>query len=270
MNKTSILFIPLIICLALVSCNQDDKATNNAATTVTTVTAKPAATLPVAEGTLKTCQTLGQYFAISTNLHELSFSEEERAAIVEGFRLGLEGNGDQSFMQDNVQSISAFLQQRHMEKSSVDSKANKAAAAAFIQELKSKGEVIFTDSGLGYVILEAGSETHATAADAVSVNYRGTLIDGTVFDEAMDPEQPVTFPLGGVIPGFSEGLQLIGKGGKIRLYIPSELGYGDNPRPGGAIKAGSMLVFEVTIQDVQSTKAPTAEDLPPPPPPPAE
>ena len=135
--------------------------------------------------------------------------------------------------QNNVGSISNFLQERHMARAAVESKENKIAAAAFVADLKAKGDVTFTESGLGYTILEKGEGATPKLEDAVSVNYRGTLIDGTVFDEAMDPENAVTFPLGGVIPGFSEGLQLVAKGGKIRLYIPSELGYGDNPRPGG-------------------------------------
>lgn len=271
MKKPSFLILPIITCLTLVSCNQEEKATSASEPTVkdnAEQVSETASTLP--SETEETCRTLGQYFAISTNLHELNFSDAEKAAIVEGFSKGLEGGHDANFMQDNVSSVSAFLQERHMAKSSIESKENKAAAAAFIEELKKEGEATFTESGLGYVIVKPGEAEKPTKADAVSVNYRGTLIDGTVFDEAMDPENPVTFPLGGVIPGFSEGLQLVGKGGEVRLYIPSDLGYGDNPRPGGPIKAGAMLIFDVTIQDIQKPDLPKAEDLPPPPPIPEE
>ncbi len=272
MKKTSILIFPTILCLALVSCNQEKPVEETASTTaneaVKAESTGPEVSAPEAGGTIETCSTLGQYFAISTNLHELEFSAEEKEAIVEGFRQGLEGGHGPDFMQEKVSVISSFLQERHQAKAAVESEVNKKAAAEFIEELKTQENVKFSDSGLGYEILEQGEGEPASLTDAVSVNYRGTLIDGTVFDESMDPENPVTFPLGGVIPGFSEGLQLVSKGGKIRLYIPSELGYGDNPRPGGPIKAGSLLVFEVTIQDIQRPELPSAEGLTPPPPPP--
>ncbi|MEQ9825038.1 MAG: FKBP-type peptidyl-prolyl cis-trans isomerase [Puniceicoccaceae bacterium] len=265
MKYPSILTLPVLASLVLIGCN-DSQSSDETTSSGTSVSTSPQveASAPTSE-TLQTCQTLGTYFAVSTNLHELEFTAEEKAAIVEGFRKGIEGGQSANFMQESVGVISAFLQERHQQKSAVDSERNKAAAAAFVEELKSSDGVSFTNSGLGYEILKAGEGEPASLRDSVSVNYRGTLIDGTVFDEAMDEESPVTFPLAGVIPGFSEGLQLVGKGGEIRLYIPSELGYGDNPRPGGPIEAGSLLIFDISVQDIQRAKLPTAEDLPVPP-----
>ena len=81
----------------------------------------------------------------------------------------------------------------------------------------------------------------------VRLHYHGTLIDGTVFDSSVDRGQPASFPMNGVIKGFSGGLTKTEVGGKIRIYIPSELGYGDNPRPGGKIKPGDTLIFECEL-----------------------
>jgi FKBP-type peptidyl-prolyl cis-trans isomerase len=88
-------------------------------------------------------------------------------------------------------------------------------------------------------------------SDTVKLHYHGTLIDGTVFDSSVDRGQPASFPMSGVIKGFSGGLTKTQVGGKVRIYIPSELGYGDNPRPGGKIKPGDALIFECELLEIQ-------------------
>ena len=108
-----------------------------------------------------------------------------------------------------------------------------------------------TESGLHYKVLEPGSDAKPTMEDAVLVHYKGTLIDGTQFDSSYDRGAPAEFPLNGVVQGFGEGLTKIGAGGKIILYIPSELGYGNNPRPGGAIKPGDTLIFECELVEIR-------------------
>lgn len=124
---------------------------------------------------------------------------------------------------------------------------NKAKGREFLTTLEGKEGFRKTESGLYYEVTETGSEGRAKQRDKVTVHYRGTLIDGTVFDSSFKRGQPATFSLGGVIAGFSEGLQLVGEGGKIKLYIPSDLGYGDNPRPGGRIPPGATLIFEIEL-----------------------
>ena len=112
-----------------------------------------------------------------------------------------------------------------------------------------KSGVTTTTSGLQYKIITPGDGSLPTAADTVQVHYRGTLIDGTEFDSSYSHGGPATFPLNGVIPGWTEGLQLISKGGKAELYIPSELAYG--PRGmGQVIGPNSTLVFEVELLDI--------------------
>lgn len=103
-----------------------------------------------------------------------------------------------------------------------------------------------TASGLQYKVLQAGTgTTHPTATDKVKVHYHGTLIDGTVFDSSVDRGEPISFGLNQVIPGWTEGLQLMVEGEKTRLFIPSKLGYGN--RAAGKIKPGSTLIFDVEL-----------------------
>ncbi|MDA0349268.1 MAG: FKBP-type peptidyl-prolyl cis-trans isomerase [Verrucomicrobia bacterium] len=195
----------------------------------------------------KIFRTLG--FSIGTDLMLNSYSEDEVAQIIEGFRLAskgekpeyVDGLQEEAFQIFNDKRSSAAQKQ---EQSAVAD--NKAAGEAYFAQLDGKEGITTTGSGLRYEILNKGSETYATASDSVNVHYHGTLIDGTVFDSSVDRGEPVTFPLSGVIKGFSEGLTLVGEGGKIRLYMPSDIAYGDRGA-GGAIGPGASLIFEVEI-----------------------
>lgn len=127
--------------------------------------------------------------------------------------------------------------------------ANKKAGEEFMAENAKKDNVTTTESGLQYEEVVAGTGAQPTAEDTVKVHYRGTLIDGTEFDSSYSRNEPVSFPLNGVIPGWTEGLQLMKEGGKAKLVIPSDLAYG----PGGmgnAIGPNSTLVFEVELLEV--------------------
>lgn len=132
---------------------------------------------------------------------------------------------------------------------------NKADGAKFLAENAAKPGVKTTKSGLQYQITAEGNGPAPKATDIVKVNYRGTLLDGTEFDSSYKRNEPIEFPLNRVIPGWTEGLQLMKKGGKARLFIPSELAYGENP-PGGTIGPNAVLVFDIELLDV--TPAPAA------------
>ena len=120
---------------------------------------------------------------------------------------------------------------------------------AFLKDIEKKSNIQKTDSGLLYEIVETGDMTNKpTAEDTVLADYVGTLIDGTEFDSSIKRGEPAEFPLNRVIKGWTEGLQLIGKGGKIKLYIPSNLAYGTEGQLGNEV-----LIFDVTLIDV--TKA---------------
>lgn len=125
----------------------------------------------------------------------------------------------------------------------------KKAGAAFLEENKTKAGVISTASGLQYSILKAGDGPKPLATDKVKCNYEGRLIDGTVFDSSDKQGHPVEFSVGGVIRGWTEALQLMPVGSKWRLFIPSDLAYGDQ-QPGPEIKPGSTLIFEVELLEI--------------------
>ncbi len=126
----------------------------------------------------------------------------------------------------------------------------KAKGAAFLAKNKERKEVTTLPNGLQYEILRAGGEgSNPAAVDTVVVNYIGTLIDGTEFDRSRG--EPITFPLNGVIRGWTEILQLMTKGAKWKVYIPSQLAYGEQPAPGGKIPPGSTLIFEIELLDIK-------------------
>ena len=125
---------------------------------------------------------------------------------------------------------------------------NLAKENSFLAADAKKDGVQTTDSGLQYKIIEAGNSVKPGPQDTVLVRYKGTLIDGTVFDEVDAESEPIRLTLDRVISGWTEGLQLIGEGGKAQLYIPSELGYGANGS--GSIEPNSTLIFDVELVQV--------------------
>lgn len=133
------------------------------------------------------------------------------------------------------------------------SKPNIDAGQAFLKQNKSKPGVKTTASGLQYEILRDTAGPKPTAADSVTCHYRGTLLNGTVFDNSYDRGQPITFSLGGVIKGWTEGLQLMSVGSKYKFYVPYELGYGASDY--GPIPGGSMLTFEVELLEIRKVPA---------------
>jgi FKBP-type peptidyl-prolyl cis-trans isomerase FklB len=133
-------------------------------------------------------------------------------------------------------------------------KADKASVAkkeglAFLAENKTKPGVVTTASGLQYIVIKEGTGPKPTAADRVKCDYEGRLLDGTVFDSSVKQGHPIEFAVGGVIKGWTEALQLMSVGSKYRLFIPSDLGYGDQ-QMGPDIKPGSTLIFDVELLDI--------------------
>jgi FKBP-type peptidyl-prolyl cis-trans isomerase len=126
--------------------------------------------------------------------------------------------------------------------------SRKKVGDAFLAENAKKEGVKTTASGLQYKVIKSGTGKTPKAEDTVSVNYKGTLISGKVFDAS---EEPVTFPVKGVIAGWTEALQLMKEGDKWMVYIPSNLAYGERPRPGGPIGPNEALIFEVELVSVK-------------------
>jgi FKBP-type peptidyl-prolyl cis-trans isomerase FkpA len=128
---------------------------------------------------------------------------------------------------------------------------NKAAGAAFLAENAKKANIVTTASGLQYEILTPGTGTTSPSATAnVTVHYKGTTLDGKEFDSSYSRGAPATFPLNRVIPGWTEGVQLMTEGAKYRFYIPSELAYGEQGA-GRDIGPNATLIFEVELIKIQ-------------------
>ena len=123
---------------------------------------------------------------------------------------------------------------------------------AFLEENKQKDGIIVTESGLQYEIIQEGTGKSPVATDIVKCHYHGTLINDTVFDSSVDRGEPAEFALNQVIPGWTEGLQLMKEGAKYKFYIPTELGYGQRVRPGGTIQPNMALIFEVELIEVKA------------------
>lgn len=128
-----------------------------------------------------------------------------------------------------------------------------AEGQAFLDENAKREGVVTTDSGLQYEVLTEGEGASPAATDTVKVHYVGTLRDGTEFDSSYKRNEPISFPLNGVIAGWTEGLQLMKEGSKHRLYIPSQLGYGSSAA--GQIPPNSVLIFEVELIEVNPDEA---------------
>jgi len=142
-------------------------------------------------------------------------------------------------------SIRDFLQKAAGEKIA----KNKAAGEQFLAANKAKQGVTTLPSGLQYQVIKEGTGPKPALTDKVKTHYHGTLIDGTVFDSSVDRGQPISFAVNGVIPGWTEALQLMPVGSKWKLFIPSELAYGDR-QAGPKIGPGSTLIFEVELLEI--------------------
>ena len=144
------------------------------------------------------------------------------------------------------------VRKKMQEKMQAQGEANKKEGTAFLAANKAKEGVVTLPSGLEYKVLKAGSGPKPTTADTVVCNYRGTLVNGTEFDSSQKHGQPATFPVSGVIKGWTEALQLMPVGSKWQLYIPSELAYGPQAPP--EIGPNATLIFDVELLSIQEKK----------------
>jgi FKBP-type peptidyl-prolyl cis-trans isomerase len=164
-------------------------------------------------------------------------------------------------MQDIKTSVGREIQQKQMAARAAAAQKAKDDGAKFLADNGKRPEVKTTASGLQYEVTTEGKGDHPTLKDKVTVNYKGTLTDGTVFDSSYDRGQPATLPVGGVIPGWTEGLQLMSPGSKYKFYIPSNLAYGERGA-GQKIPPNSTLVFEVELLSVEAAPATPAPAAP--------
>jgi len=198
----------------------------------------------------------GWFIAKRVGLAELQFSPSESAALVKGFSAALEGKDAPYDLQASGPQMDALMQRKQGAYLSKVKQQNSNETTEFFAKLKDNKNVIELPSGLRYEIVKSGLGAYPKAADTVTVNYTGKLINGSVFDSSEQRGKPAEFVLDQVIPGWTEGIQKINEGGKIRLYIPAQLAYGDQGRPG--IPPGSTLIFDVELLGIKPAAAPAA------------
>lgn len=152
-------------------------------------------------------------------------------------------------LQQSIASFQEQMQKQQEEKLKAQVEKNKAEGAAFLADNAKKAGIVTTKSGLQYQVLKKGTGASPKATDTVKVHYHGTLIDGTVFDSSVDRGEPAQFPVNRVIQGWTEALQLMKVGDKFKLFIPSELAYGERGA-GSDIGPNSVLIFDVELLDI--------------------
>ncbi|MEK6623695.1 MAG: FKBP-type peptidyl-prolyl cis-trans isomerase [Bdellovibrionota bacterium] len=201
----------------------------------------------------KTFYAVGALFG--GRLKPLQLTDAELESLVFGIRdsaKGVESKVDLVAFQPKIQEL---FQSRMGKQSEEIKKKGQEYLENFVKNEGAKK----TESGLAYKIITEGTGKNPKAEDMVEVHYHGTLMDGTVFDSSVERGKRVSFPLNRVIKGWTEGLQLIKEGGKVKLVIPSDLAYGDHGAP-PKIPGGSTLIFEV---ELFSAKAQPATEAPP-------
>lgn len=197
---------------------------------------------------------LGYLTVYRDGLKDLGFGIKEADAIARGLKKALADEVMDPMYQEQMGEFQAFIEKKIKETQSIREESqieqleeNINRGKDFIDGLAMDESVKSTASGLHYKILKKGKSKYAKTSDTVRVHYKGTRIDGTVFDSSYKRGEPADFSLQGVVPGFAEGLTKVGEGGQIILFIPSDLAYGDNPRLGGVIQPGDTLIFECEL-----------------------
>ncbi len=192
---------------------------------------------------------IGMNIGMNMKMQELDIDPEQVAAgLVAAFK------GEPTLMDEDqmAQTLMAFQQQmqaRDMEKMAAEATVNAVASQKYLEENSKKKGVVTTETGLQYRVLSQGKGASPKADSTVDVHYRGTLVDGTEFDSSYSRGEPATFPVGNVIPGWTEALQLMKEGDKWEIVIPAELAYADQGAP-PVIPPSSALIFEVELLKV--------------------
>ncbi|WP_447590232.1 FKBP-type peptidyl-prolyl cis-trans isomerase [Aquipseudomonas campi] len=187
------------------------------------------------------------------SLSQQGIEDLDPKAMSQGIEDAL-GKKEQKLKDEELVEAFTFLQQRAEQRMQALNEESAKAGKKFLEENAKKEGVTTTASGLQYEVLKKADGAQPKATDVVTVHYEGKLTDGTVFDSSVERGSPIDLPVSGVIPGWVEGLQLMHVGEKYKLYIPSELAYGDQS-PSPTIPANSVLVFELELLAIKDPAA---------------
>ncbi|MDX1672526.1 MAG: FKBP-type peptidyl-prolyl cis-trans isomerase [Balneolaceae bacterium] len=193
-------------------------------------------------------------YQIGSNIKTQGMGDVDLDVLMAAINDGLNDNDpvlSQSTMQNVVRGYQLIAQQKAQELRKQTGIDNLEEAQEFLKENRQKEGVTVTDSGLQYKVLKEGDGPSPSSTDTVVVHYRGMLADSTVFDSSYERGEPAEFALNGVIPGWTEGLQLMNEGGRFIFYIPPDLAYGENPPPRSVIGSNNVLIFEVELLEVK-------------------
>lgn len=196
---------------------------------------------------------LGVILARNIQSFELTDKELEmvKAGVADGAR-------DKSVLDDAaLQALLPKLQELNTARMAEGAKREKAAGAAYLAKAATEKDATKTSSGLVFKSTQAGTGASPTASDTVKVHYTGKFVDGKVFDSSVERKEPATFPLSGVIPCWTEAVQLMKVGGKAQVTCPPELAYGDEGRP-PQMRGGATLVFDIELLDIVKPEAAAA------------
>jgi FKBP-type peptidyl-prolyl cis-trans isomerase FkpA len=206
------------------------------------------AALPAAAQNLQTDQDKTLYalgLAIGGNVAEFKLSAAELALVTAGINDAVLGKTPKVDLDTFGPKIQALVQER----ASAAATAEKEASGAFLAKMAKEPGAERSASGVIFIPMKAGTGATPTATSTVKVHYHGTLRDGTVFDSSVQRGEPISFPLNGVIPCWTEGVQKLKVGGKAKLVCPSNTAYGDQGQ--GPIPGGAALVFEVELLGIE-------------------
>ncbi|MDR2618592.1 MAG: FKBP-type peptidyl-prolyl cis-trans isomerase [Treponema sp.] len=196
-----------------------------------------------------TSYAIGMYLASQFSIPSVHYDYK---SFMDGFRDFTEAEETRFSMEDAIAKIQTAFDQlsaQEDEKNQALGAQNQEEGAAFLEENGRKPGIVTTSSGLQYEVISEGSGVKPAATDTVRVNYEGTLLDGTVFDSSYTRGEPVEFALYGVIPGWTEGLQLMSEGSSYRFFIPADLAYGTQGA-GNAVPPNATLIFKVELLSV--------------------
>ena len=200
-------------------------------------------------------QSMGRYIATTLERQKNLGITLTNDMILKGVQDGLVKKSllDDKQLEKALKDYDQKINEAASKKAEADAKANQEKGKKFLEENAKKKGVVVTKSGLQYEVITEGKGAKPKATDKVKVHYVGTLIDGTKFDSSVDRKEPAEFPLNQVIPGWTEGVQLMNVGSKYKFFLPSELAYG--AQGAGSIPANSVLVFEVELLSIGDSKA---------------